>query len=46
VFGKRSLHGEQRTAEPAAPSLPTIPEADPEVGRAPLPSAGLGAPII
>src|SRR5262249_19746779 len=42
----RSMHADQGTAEAPEPPLPVIPEAAPEVGRAPLPSAGLGAPIV
>jgi pilus assembly protein CpaF len=50
VFGKRSSNGpEQRGAEeapPPAPAVLDVPSKGIEVGRSPLPSAGLGAPII
>jgi pilus assembly protein CpaF len=50
VFGKRSSNGpEQRGPVEALPPVPAaleVPTKGIEVGRAPLPSAGLGAPIM
>jgi pilus assembly protein CpaF len=50
VFGKRSSNGpEQRGPAEALPPVPAaleVPSKGIEVGRAPLPSAGLGAPIM
>ncbi|MBV9686200.1 MAG: hypothetical protein JO096_03200, partial [Alphaproteobacteria bacterium] len=50
MFGKRSSNGpEQGGPAEALPPVPAALEAPTkgiEVGRAPLPSAGLGAPIM
>jgi len=50
VFGKRSSNGpEQRGPAEALPPMPAVlevPSKGIDVGRAPLPSAGLGAPIM
>jgi pilus assembly protein CpaF len=50
VFGKRSSNGpEQRgpgEAPPPAPAVLDMPSKGIDVGRSPLPSAGLGAPIV
>jgi pilus assembly protein CpaF len=49
VFGKRATTAEARPAQPApapaAPAPATAPRTS-EAGRAPMPSAGLGAPLV
>ena len=50
MFGKRSSNGAEQVgpaeALPPAPAPVEVPSKGIEVGRAPLPSAGLGAPIM